>query len=959
MKSGSITLLRALPGFEAQRKAAERLLAKRGVSIISTRHEVLRHLRDWVFHNEHLNARYQTGEASIELVGELVGRLASHAAIPQRRSAPILVQEALLSGAAEEVERITAFGESAWLPGFHAAAVQTLQELRHHRVSPADFPADEQRAADLTRLVDLLDRELERHRLSTLSHRIECLADAEPSLPQGLQHILWIGEDEWPPIFLTLLDWLVRAGCKVSILAETHPLDEHFFISETTIKEAFANIKRVDLESPTLPIHAVFAAGEDPIHGEDDVRIVAAADEFVEVEHAVRYVRDLLREGVPPSDIVLFTPSLDEYGPLIHSACVRLNVPMELDYRMPLLTNPFAQFCNKAISAAASGSLHAVAGLCDSPFADIPADSRAEAKRTVQALGSSDDPWEALRSRSVEHLPEWLAEFSDWRKSAISASRTMADWISAFRDLLARTPWLDLSTSSPLHRRNEAALDAIVKSLEAAAIALGERAMSLNEFARRARTRWQAATYAVRIRDPHGVRVTQSSWDIGPAREVIALAMTEGRVPKKRTEDPLLPDSLKKRIRSVTLPDSYAVAERGRREFYRLVTSARKVTLYYPVTFGDGDETQSVFISDLQRALGTVRANVVGFERRFPVPSAEDDPFDQVTCAAWNDMEPPTKEGCTLLETLAEEVRRCDDTTILSPSIQDEISRIPQPLKLSHIRAVEDCSFQFLALAILRLRSQGEHAIWRMAAKTLRQTNLLDDVETLSQRLNKRFEHELDAQRAFLSESELRVLKLAVPKVLELFCAVEKAAREKWKLTPIRQNARLVETNLRDTIPHRGENIQLDDTIDILYERDGQHVPLRFGFVPNDPDGVQDFELRAALLAVLQPKGLRAVLFHDITGGERMVLYQRERPHENLFPNSTNDNLRAHTAGRDGDRLTINEFLNETAARVRNAFDKMRRGVVHPEPGQHCDRCGFEDLCRRHDVGSRTSEAAE
>lgn len=959
MKRGSISIVQTLPGFEGQRAAAERLLAKRGVSITSSRVEALRHLRDWVFRNEQFHARYQTGDASIEMVGELVGRLASHAALPHRRSAPALFQEALLSGCAEEVERLTAFGEAAHLPGFHAAAVQTLQELRHHRVAPADLPTEERRAADLACLIDQLDRELERHRLSTLSHRIERLADAEPSLPEGLRHILWIGEDEWPPIFLTLLDWLVRAGCKVTVLAETHPFDERFFVAVSSLTEAFPDAKVVANDSSALPIHAVFSPTEGSSQGDAGVRIVAAADEFVEVEHAVRHARARLRQGVAPWDLVFFAPNLDEYGPLLHSACVRLSVPVELHYRAPLLTNPFARFCGGALSAAVNGSLHAVAGLCDSPFTAVPAEDRSEVKRTVQALASAEDPWEALRSGTIEGLPEWLSEYAAWRASASTGMRTMTDWLSAFRDLLARTPWLDESASSALHRRNEAALDAMLRSLEAEAMALAGRTMSLREFARRSRARWQATDYAIRIRDAQGVRVTQSAWDIGPASEVIALAMTEGRVPKKRTEDPLLPDALRKKVRSSSLPDSYTVAERSRREFYRLVTSARSVTLYYPVTFGEGDEIQSVFISDLQRALGSVSVHAVGFEKRFPLPSAEDDPFDQVACAAWNDLEPPTEEASRLREALAEEVRRCDDTTIVSPSVQEEVSRIPQPLRLSHIRAVELCSFQFLSLAHLRLRSEGEHAIWRAAVRTIRNTDLLGDAESLRERLHAQFRNELDAQRAFTSESELRVLELAVPTVLDLFCAVEKAAREKWKLKPVRQNARLSETDLRDTIPHRGANIKLDDTIDVVYERDGKHVPLRFGFVPSRSGEMQDFELRASLLAVLQPKGLRAVLFHDVTGGERMVLYQRERPNENLFPSSTNENLRTHTAGRDGDRLTLAEFLNETAARVRDAFDKMGRGTIHPEPGQHCERCGFEDLCRRQDIGPRLLEAAE
>ncbi|MER3465770.1 MAG: hypothetical protein C4340_00680, partial [Armatimonadota bacterium] len=361
MKGGNITILRALPGFEAQRQAAQQLRGRCGVSITSSRHEALRHLRDWVFQNEQFHARYQTGDVSIELVGELVGRLASHAALPQRRSAPQLFQEALLSGCAETVERLTTFGASAHLPGFHAAAVHTLQELRHHRVSPGDLPTDERRAADLACLIDQLDRELERHRLSTLSHRIERLVDTEPSLPQGLSHILWIGEDEWPPIFITLLDWLVRAGCKVSVLTETHPFDDRFFVAEAALRDAFPDAAIKATNAPVRPIHAVFAADHVAETADSSVGIVAAADEFVEVEHAVRHTRSRLRQGVAPSDVVLFAPSLDEYGPLLHSTCVRLGVPVEMDYRAALLTNPFARFCSWALSAAVNGSLHAVA----------------------------------------------------------------------------------------------------------------------------------------------------------------------------------------------------------------------------------------------------------------------------------------------------------------------------------------------------------------------------------------------------------------------------------------------------------------------------------------------------------------------------------------------------------------------------------------------------------------------
>jgi hypothetical protein len=947
-KSARLRLIRCLPGFAAQAPALRRELKKRGAVVLSQRNECLRVVRDWMVSDEELRSKLERNEITLTSLGEFVGRLASHADLPHRRSASAIVQEALLAAEEDSLVHRTSLGAMARKPGFQSAALQTLQELRHHEIEPRELTAVDPRLADLAEIATILENALEKHKLTTLSLRAQQLLRTEPSVPEEIRHLIWIGEDRLEPIWARFIQWLLGAGCTVSYFCDRHPYEERFFPEPAIARsdselEGAIEVAVVEPDSKTLPQHAVYGRKQDEEETPAGIEIVAAADEFLEVETALRALRSRLRQGAPADSMVLYTPTLAEYGPLIHSAAIRLRVPIVMDYRLPLLQNPLARSLHDLLDALAAGSVHAISLVMRSPFTGSSPEEASAWESLLQEGMSEEEIWQTLSGGARSQLPPWASDLAMWRSANAGAVGTPSDWISRLRDLIALLPWIHANGFSEAEKRHGSALDTLIRGAEAEAIAAWNRRLTLVEWTQRLAGRWKTQDAYVRVRDRGGILVTQSVWDIGTPDLIYAVGMTEGRIPRKRVEDPLLPDKIRAALPGAPLPTSYEDAYAMQRDFYRLIVSAPHVILSYPKSFSEGDEVASGYLTDVRNALPHCQLREIGYDQRLPYPSEELDEEEQAAGAAWHQVDPPTAEARAWLEQLREETSRCDHVVLSSPNLQGRVSRIPEPLRVDHLRAAEECAFRFLVLAQFRLRSPRQPSAWSVVTAAIHETDLSLPAQEMLAELKRRCNSAIDASRPYLSEAELRLLQISAHTLVEEFVRTEIAAREKWKLRPKAKRVSLRDTGLRKVFRAADQTIRLDALIDVLYEWDGLEVPMLFGYVPAEGTDLTSFDLRASLFAALAPEEVRAAIFHDLSTGVRRVYQVGRSASGSVFVSSVRDHLYLRNTERQG-------FLSGIQARFLYALRKVADGTVSPEPGSHCKSCRLEDLCRKEET---------
>ncbi|MGI8923790.1 MAG: hypothetical protein ACR2HJ_07090 [Fimbriimonadales bacterium] len=811
-RRGGVTILRVLPGFAAVREAAARFAHAKGTFFTSSNASTIAQLRDHIEANDNLRKHYETGCIRIDLLGSLVRIFADCANLPLAAPAASDYQEGLAGLAAEKMSNDSPFFECRELPGFHAALVDTLQELRKHDIDLSRAVSPPRKLADIRDLAESFEDALATHRLTTLSHRLKRLLDASPSAPQELKVVVWLSETEWPPLWLQFGDWLRLAGVELVFFTERHLTDASFFLGATQLAAACPDARIENVQCPATACASLFSGGGAPARSSDGVTVLEAADEHLETEWALRTVHSHLLRGEAEGRVCIFSRHLEKYGPLLEAASFRFGVPLKMSRNEPLLANPFASYCLATLKALASGSIQDLASAISSPYADI---DRAHWKLAREQISSCErtqgDPWTELGRLARDPnrvVPTWLDFCVSWRDEAIRAARTLADWIRRFNLLMAGTPWLDACSGGGLvAKRDASAQHAMVRSLLVSQL-LGDstRNLALGEFVAHCEKRWQGNSYT--IRSQTGVRVSTTPAGIGDANIVIALGMLEGRFPSRRAEDPILLDRDREWLRQARmdwrLPSSYEKAEEARREFYRVACAAPQIVFSYPLNFGETPEIRTSYLDDLEADGIMPSYTAKRYEDRFPKPHASLVMADLLGAQAWHDDK--TFDPGELVANRQDQLRQAacsaKDALIANPEIKRELSALPRPLRLAHLRSLRQCPFQYVARAKLNLHSARPRWAWDCVANAVRKADLnADSADALMSNLMATLESELWYWRGKAPQHELELVRVAAPKALRAFANREIAMRQKWGLRIKGQNVSLGEACLRSTVP--------------------------------------------------------------------------------------------------------------------------------------------------------------
>ncbi len=920
-----VAIVLGLPGYDSIRQITGRFAESRGSILTSTNNAALVHARSLVL--EHADGRFKFEDSEIEIkgLGELARVFCEFCDVQVAPVASSEVQAAVASVASASLPPVSPFYDSRELAGFHDALTSTLQELRRYRISSRALEKVGPKTEAVASLVDAFESALSDHRLTTLSHRLEDIVSSAPAGPNGLRHVFWIGETEWPPLMFDFVRWIAAAGIRVTVLAERHPTDDTFYAGS---KELVAQLPQATVEvlaQEATPHAGVFGARRlEP----SNVQIVHMPDAVVECERAVSHAMEL--------DCTIYSRSVQEYAPYLYAAATRAGLRMNIEIQQPLLDNAFARHFLDAVTAVSAGSIESTARLALSSYSGIPHKRREDVYSTVRMSLRSGDPWGDLES-GIDGVPLWFAQLAEWRRNALDSDKTLTDWVLQLKQLTSRMPWLDASVAveSETKERDLAAQDSMIRSLEVSKISADpRRRMSLSEFARHLDEVWRRAHCWSRERGD--VQVVRSPWEIGDANVLTAVGLVEGRFPKRRAEDPLLLDVDR---RQLSLPDSYRKAEEESREFHRLACSAERLILTYPETFDEGEQVESSFLDDI----GGVRSAVT-LERRFPTPADARCAADLLAAESWYGTDPDVSVAVVEREQISVAVENSRIDRIESDDVASRLHVLPRPLVARHLRALTRCAFQYLCGAKLGLRQNRNTAAWGQLAEVVRRTNLGDcpNVEILKQKLRESLLAQIEEMRGRIEEDELVVLSVAGPRALDEFAEREFAAREVWGTIPTRQNVSLQDAGFRTTIPTPAGEVVFDETIDVLYRRGDDSMPLRFAYVSPSTEEEVFFE-DVSLLFAMNPSAdkERLAAIDSLETGTRRAIARLKQSREADLRSAAHRGLRSTTSIE-----SAKSALDWIAAHLKQQIHIATKGDFRPTPGEHCERCRFAPLCR-------------
>jgi hypothetical protein len=937
-KRGHVSLIEVTPGFESIRRAVARTVGKRSLTIVSSSNALqLRVQEAFVGDAEFADAR-ASGTLDVVTVSQLVSKLCAAASVPTMPTLDLERQASLIGLVAQGLPNDSAFGSSKHLPGFYRAAAETLQELRHERVRIDSLAVPAGKLRDIAALQEGLNDELQRRSHCTLSDKIEALIGAPAVRLSEVSHVLWLPERDWPKLRLELLEWMVRSGIDVDLVTETHPTDDRLFRSGGLLRDKFSTAKVERIDADLTPGSRLF--GDTPeMTTTGSLTLMQASDAFIEVEWALRECRRRIRnDGFDARDIVLFSRSLETYGPMLRAAADREDLPLAIDYSEPLKAHPFCRYVLQALNSMARSDIGGVVALVRSVYGQVPTEQRSNVEAAIRGLAREDDLWKSIGQEAKSgNLPDWLAAVANWRSIALGGQRKPADWMRGIEQLMASTPWL--ASSNP---REEAARDAMVRSLNIGLLALDAHAgFSLAEFVEFADRTWSAADY--RVRTQGGIRVVSDPFAIGNAKAVIAVGIIEGRFPSRRAEDPILLDRDRVALQEIDsawkLADSYERAEDDDRDFYRLLCSCRDTSLCFPDSIGENPQDRAAYLWELKQFPG-VSTETRTFSQRFPKPDDCLTDRDRVASFVWhcdpgpNPM-PSTVERVKSLRAAHEQSQLAD---LKDDILRAKLGALPDPVRMAHLRSLAQCPFQYFARHKLGVRSKRGDPMNRVVVNAIRRSNFHAATEDeFRESLLNGLEAELMSLQGILDEHEMQVVRCAAPTTLDQFAKMEIKARQLWKVTPYQVAPDDDQTGLRRAATFGESKITLSPAIDVLYKRNGTDdlVPMRIGWEVDD----EQSKMECHLVMMMHRGSTKYMMFDAYNYPRRTLFCRREDGRKEGLGSSGNLTIDVGSHLRDLQK-SVSIRMNELLARARSGIP-----VVQPVP-KHCARCDLGSFCR-------------
>lgn len=919
--------------------------------------------------------RLEEGSIEVLPLSDLARVFANLVDLPSYPLASADHQKVFAGLAAQELSPESSLYSAIDLPGFHEALSKTMREIRRHRIPLEVLESIGGKARDIAYLLRVFEEVLARHRMTTLTRRIENIIEKPPCRPRELKKIFWAGESTWVPLHIEWLRWMQKAGIDISILLERHPTEPKFYCAHEALESSFVSVQTEVLQQDFAQAACCFGFLHSKAR-EIPIKILDCADDVLECEWA-------LRESLSPpfrfESTTLYCTQPDKYAPLIYAASTRFGIRLDFHRLIPLLSNSFARFCLHALKALIPPSVDTISSLAESSYSSIPPTEREKVTATIRACERKENPWDELANVAREGtIPIYFARLVAWRENAFLQPRPLAEWLRALNQLISQMPWLDESVenSSRTAERDTAAQVAMMRSLELSFLRCDiNRRYTFEEFVHHAESVWRSEEYFERQKGD--LKVVNNAYEIGNAEHLVVVGLMEGALPSRRVEDPLLLDEERRRINQLNpayrLPVSFENAQEERREFHRLLCSANSLIISWSRDRGGHAEVPSSFLNDL-RLVAPVQEMQMPYQQRFPVPTSTTHPIDILPGLAWHadsideqalleSIEKLDEYTKRLLSRIEAAVENSEIDRIEKEEVLRKLSYLPQPLRFSHLRYLKRCPFQYLTMAILDLRKKRYFSMWEHIRSILRNTDMLEiqTQEDLKERLQAGLQKKIEELQGEIPREELDLFEISAERILDSFVKREFAARALWSLRPYQQNVSLSEAGLRNTINHNGRKVEITERLDLIYRtEDKAWVALRYGFVDADigiegsTENLSETLLESGILFSLKNNDgseKYISIVEDPIKEKRVAVGRSLSQGACQWPHSK----KAGLTFKDSPHPL--KHLRRSAGReLIELLNLAVSAEFQPKPGYHCEQCGFASLCRRA-ANTRTHEA--
>lgn len=901
-----------------------------------------------------LGANYlpEDGDASYLPFADLIVRLLACCEIEAIRLATHGHLSAAIGLACRALPSESPFSDAARFTGTHTRIEQALRDLRHWgidsdslQVTARSGPGHEQRRlqslaeveVEVTTTLGRIGREL-------LSDQIGRLLPANPVHPLPFKRVILLSGSEPPPRYLKVIRWLSDHGVPVVILAPWLKNSQQLVDN----LQAMSGSLEVPVSEPaeSIWVHSLF--GKEAVLDEaPEVGIVSTGDRLSECEWAIREAMELNSTGLRYDAMGVFTRDPERYGPLLRSSAQRLGIPVSVSVAAPLLTNGFASFLLRLLTALSDDSPRGLIPLIGSSYSGLSRDEQIHIREKIRELRVARTwSWEALRDWLLSWEPSsaTLSGAVTWKVELGIAQGSMAEWHGRLQSLIESAA-LNTRVGAPESPTRDSDLRAMAALLRATADsasveeAHGGIQRNFAEFSRRCASLWESEVM-VTVSETGGIRMCTQADSLPELDVLFVVGMLEGSMPRRRREDSILRDTDRALLNqhlglTPPLPDSFAVARKERDIFLTLCASASKCLVFsYPRTDEESDNVPAFYLSELERCLE-------GRIQKADRPVGEFVPvMDE--CRAFSDGR--LRAALDLPEVLLspQGLTEHDAIGLVTPDFE-------LPIEIDELGKALTCSFQSAFRFRLRLFDR-EHQDPASRLTGIPQKALLAGAKSPNEArtaLESAITDLLESSRAESENWEIALIESAASRLVNEWIQREFAARELWARdeADAAYNFKLDE-RLKHEMKISGKTVRFSARIPAMYRIGDLSVIQLFRRSAPDKSPFEDNSkvsdwIRFGLLLLSQHGRAKGVALEvDGYNGKRSLL---------VAPSESSSFLRSDQAEglrRIGVADSIPSLAEQVKSAVRQAVDQLSEGSIRPTPSEACKFCAYGDLCR-------------
>ncbi len=886
---------------------------------------------------------FEDDDLEVMALGMLVSDCLSLACDRQPAQTPMTLLRESVASATRHLSTHNVFRPVAEFSGTHRALAEAIDELWAHGWRPDELEEScasqpwRERVASLAEVMRGVEDILSPLNLESNGARVRSLVEAETSANLPFDRVLILGAHEAEPHHIEFVRWLDAQGVLVELVAEMHPTNQAMFQGTTRLAAAF----ELEPQAPESPAFARALFGEGPATDEKEVLVTTCADPLAECEWVLRDIAHRERQGLPWSRQGILARSLQGYGPLLRVAAARLEIPLHLAMRVPLLENAFARLTLGCLRFCSTGALRDIEPLIHSSYLGLDRKAREQLRDAVRLHQNRDRLWTELESLTQAN-PDlaWVGRLVTMRRTLAPQMLGLAAWSRQLTDWIGEMPWHEQSLfgNGQTQERDKRAQNAMQRSLAQMAtirLATDDSPISLDGFVACCARAWEETELTLPSpRD--GVTVVSREADLPEVDHLAVLGVLEGDFPRRPRENAILDDEVRRALAQARpgrapLPLSTEQAAQERDEFYRVcIAPRRSLSLSYPLTGDDRDNIPAFFLSEVEHAAKHVERREHRRTEIVPAPdnclATADEALAMALEGTAESPKPPVLE--TIDARLA--VRR-DPAQGVSPS------------ELADARA---CPFAWFARHRTPIRQPGIREGWRRLRRIPTRARLAHQPDEASAR--SAMEHALaelvEQSRPFLEPFEARMLEIGGRRLVRDWMFREFASREVWgrDAVAIRAEAPLGEEPFRESLTKRDMDIRLVGSVPALSKKKGRwclnlYEARSFGTLSSRRDLEPEALVFVGALVLAVP-GDRPVLEVETLSDKRWLfvfgdINFRDDPNHGLYV--------VHFQDYKDFCLGVLPHLSLAAHRISNA-------EIAPTPGNACRSCTFGEWCRMH-----------